>query len=207
MVVVDEAERDVGTREREADHIVADLARLGRIRLEKFLARGRVEKKLLHAHSRSDLTARVLDLGRLAAEYVDTCAEVVRCLPREEREARDGCNRRQRLAAKAEGRNRLQVRNSGDLACRMAQDCRLCVRARHTAPVVRDANKADAAAHNFDFDGGCTRIHRVLDEFLDDGGGTLHDLARRNLVDGRVVQYTNRGHASPASFRACSCKR
>ena len=83
-VIVDEAERNVGARERETDHVVADLSRLGRVRLEKFLARGRVKEKILDAHTRPDLTARVLDHGRTAAADVNARAEIIRRLPRQE---------------------------------------------------------------------------------------------------------------------------
>ena len=89
----------------------------------------------------------------------------------------------------------------------MAQDRRLCILARHAAPIVRHADEADTAAHDFDLNRCRARVHRVFDKLLDDGGGTLHDLARRNLVDGAVVQYMNLRHACPASFRACSCRR
>ena len=89
----------------------------------------------------------------------------------------------------------------------MAQDRRLCILARHAMPVVRHTDEADPAAHDFDLNRGRPRIHRVLDKLLHDGGGTLHDLARCNLVDGAVVQYMNLRHACPASFRACSCRR
>ena len=89
----------------------------------------------------------------------------------------------------------------------MAQDCRLCIGARHTAPVVRHADETDAAAHNLNLNRRCARVHRVLDQLLHDGGGALDDLPRRNLVDGSIIQYVNLRHASPASFRACSCRR
>ena len=86
-VVVDEAECDIGTRKCEANHIVADPPRLGRIRLEEFLARRRIEKKILNAHGRPDLTARLLNCGRLSAEDIHTRTEIVRCFSREERKA------------------------------------------------------------------------------------------------------------------------
>ena len=89
----------------------------------------------------------------------------------------------------------------------MAQDRGLGIGAFHAAPVVRDADKARAAAHDLYLYGGRARVDGVLHEFFHHGGGTLDDLARRDLVDGRIVENMNPRHLSPASFRACSCRR
>jgi len=50
-------------------------------------------------------------------------------------------------------------------------------------------------------------IDRALDDLLTDADQWLDDLARRDLIDSCIVQHMNPRHASPASFRACSCKR
>ena len=206
-VVVDEAESNIRAREGEANDKIADPACLSCVCLEKFLARGRVEEEVLHTYSGSDLAAGILDLGCLAAENVHTRTEIVRRLPREEGKARDGCDRRQGLTAKAERCDRLQIGNRGDLACRMAQDRRLGIRARHAVTIVGHTDEARASAHNLHLDGRRTCVDRILNELLDYGGGTLDDLARRDLIDSCIVQHMNPRHASPASFRACSCRR
>ncbi len=76
---------------------------------------------------------------------------------------------------------------------------------RHALAVIRHAQKARAARHDFDFDFLRARVDGVFDEFLDDRGWPLDDFASRNLVDGAVIKHMNRTHERPASCFACSC--
>ena len=207
LVVVDEVELDVGTRERELDDEIVDARALRVIRLEEFLARRRIEEEVLYLDRRADIAARLDEVRLLAARDGYARAEVVTLAARQEREARDGRDRRQGLAAEAQRADGIEVTDFADLARRMAQDREVRILRAHAPAIVRHAHEARAARHDLDLDAGRARIHRILDELLDDRRRPLHDFASRNLVDGIVVKYMDHRHALPASLLACSCRR
>ena len=197
-------ELDVGARERKLDDEVIDARALCVIRLEELLARRRVEEEVFHLDRRADVAARLDEVRLLAARDGHARAEIVALAARQQREARDGGDRRQCLAAEAQRADRVEVADLTDLARRMAQDGEVRILGAHAPAVVRHAHEARAARHDLHLDAGRPRIHCVLDELLDDGRRPLYDLARRDLVDGIVVEYMD-GHALPASLFACSC--
>ena len=112
-------------------------------------------------------------------------------------ERRDGTDRRQGLAAKTERRDlgkiaRWQFRR------RMALDREGEIVPGHPAAIVDDADEPAAAQFDRDIDAGRTRVERIFDEFLHDGGRPLDDLARRDAVDENRIETTDRhGWISP----------
>ena len=56
------------------------------------------------------------------------------------------------------------------------------VRRAHATAIIAHTNQLLSAKVDGDGDACGTGIERVLDEFLHDGGGALHDLAGRDLV-------------------------
>ena len=192
-------------RQRELRDEVADVRGLRVIRLEEFLARGRIEKEVFDLDRRAEARAGRVDVGCLAARDGDFRAEVGALRPRLHGKARNGSNRRQRFAAEAERADGLEVACLPDLARRVPEDGEARVLFRHAFAVVRDAQEARAARHDFDFDlrGAC--VYRVFDELLDDGGRAFDDFAGRNLVDRAVVEHVDTAHERPASCFACSC--
>ncbi|MNJ67145.1 hypothetical protein D3C77_632880 [compost metagenome] len=56
----------------------------------------------------------------------------------------------------------------------------------NAAAVVRDGDPADAAAFQAYFDGAAARVDRVLEDFLEDGGGALDHFAGGDLADEQV---------------------
>ena len=99
---------------------------------------------------------------------------------------RHGCNRRQGLSAKAQGRHLQQVLEGGDLAGRMAFECEGRVPGGDPAAVVGDRDEIAAAVLQFDLDAAGARVEGVLDKFLDHGRRPLHHLAGSDLGDQRV---------------------
>lgn len=62
-----------------------------------------------------------------------------------------------------------------------------------TMAVVENANQRCATSFDIDIDMVRTGIQAVFQQFFDDGGGTLDDLARSDLVDERARQLSD-GH-------------
>src|SRR5690606_32456114 len=109
-------------------------------------------------------------------------------------------DRRERLAAEPETRDREEVLLPRQLARRVAVEREERVLPPHPAPVVRDPDLGLPAVLDRDVDPCGGRVQRVLDQLLDDRGRTLHALARRDLVRERVREnvYTTRHRLSSA---------
>mgnify|MGYP005734717385 CR=1 FL=1 len=60
--------------------------------------------------------------------------------------------------------------------------------------VIRDADQLRPALEDVDIDAGGEGIDAVFQQLLHDVGGSLNDLARRDLVDNALVQLLNSGH-------------
>ncbi len=93
------------------------------------------------------------------------------------RDRRDGG---QRLAPEAERPHAQQVVQIAQFARRVALEGEGDLVRADAAAVVRDANALQPAAAHLDDDLPRPGIERVLDQFLDDRGGRLDHLARRD---------------------------
>ena len=95
---------------------------------------------------------------------------------------RHGGNRRQRLATKTKRANRSEIVRPPDLAGRVALDRHPRVFRLHPLAIVFHADLFLAAELDVDLQPPRAGVDGVLDELLDDGGGTLHDFAGGDLV-------------------------
>ncbi len=66
--------------------------------------------------------------------------------------------------------------------------------AHHAAAVVGDLDQLAAAAFDFEANVGGSGVERVLEQFLDHGGGTVDDLASGDLVGNLVGEYADAAH-------------
>ncbi len=64
----------------------------------------------------------------------------------------------------------------------------------HTAAVITHRNKAGPSAGEIHPNSGRPGVQAVLDEFLDEGGRSLNNLARRNLARNVIRQKANFSH-------------
>jgi hypothetical protein len=71
----------------------------------------------------------------------------------------------------------------------------------HPLAVVPDADLTLAAPGDADVDRARAGIQGILDQLLDDGGRPVDDLARRDAVDGLIVENANPAH------QGTSCRR
>ena len=95
--------------------------------------------------------------------------------------------RGQSLAAKAEGADIEKV-GAVDLGGRVARQSKRQVVRRHAAAIVCDPDQRLAAIGDHYLDPCRARVERVFDKLFGRRGGPLHDLARRDPVNGGIVQ-------------------
>ena len=115
-------------------------------------------------------------------------------------QARNRSNRRQRLAAKTQGRNIQQVFGILDLRGRVALEGQQGVVAHHAAAVVGDLDELLAAGLDLNLDARRTGIERVLQQLLHHRRRPLHHFAGGDLVRDVFGENVDAAHGSEASF-------
>ncbi len=185
-----------GRRECEPLHQSQDVAEFGRFAANEAAARGHVVEQVTHLDARALRVRGGPDGPALAA--LDDELRAARGIggARDHAHARDGAYRRQRLAAKPEGRDRLEVLEARDLAGRMAFERQRQFRLGETAAIVAHADQLESCAFDIDLDARGTRIERVLDQFLDHRRRPLDHLAGGDLIDERGRKNPDR-HPGP----------
>ena len=210
--VVLQREPDVRVRERQAAEGLVAMPPFGAFRAQEFPPRRRVEVEFLHRHRRARRDRRGRRRAHAAAVDFDPPRVRGARRARGEREARHRGDRRQRLAAKAQRRDRLEVVRGRELRRRVPLDREAQVLAADAVAVVGHADAPDAAALEVDVDLRRARVERVLEQFLQRRRRALDDLARGDLVDEVVGQRSNSRHemsrlAQSAGIAARSYRR
>ena len=111
-----------------------------------------------------------------------------------QQQARDGRDRRQRLAAEAERRDREQILDVAQLAGGVALEGEQGIVAQHAAAIVDDADQAPPAGFHFHAHFRRARVERVLKQFLDDGSGPLDHFAGGDFVGDLVGKNADAAH-------------
>ena len=151
MAAIDgQFEAHIGPTERVGVDGAADEGRFGRDRAEKLQARGHMLEEVAHRDGRP-LRAAARPLRDRPAT-IDLHLEALVAAERagEEREARDGGDAGERLAAEAERGDVLQIRERADFARRVRLDSEAHIVRRHADAVVRDADEVAPALANLD---------------------------------------------------------
>ena len=187
-----EREGHVGPAHREPAHHVADRLGLGAVGLEKLEPRRRRVEQVADFDARALAQRGGLGLRFLAAVDLDRPGVRLAGVPRRDRKPRHRTDRRQRLAAKAERADVVEV-VVRQLRGGVALDRERQIGARHAGAVVGDADEAAAAAVGHDLDARRAGIERVLDQFLHDARRPLDHLARGDAVDDAFGQLAD-GH-------------
>ncbi len=206
--IVDQLESELGVRERRRQTDVGDLQGLRLSRAQELPPSGDVVEELLDVEGRPSGAARVLH-ARLATA-VDADLRALDGVPRagEDAKLRDGCDRRERFAAEPHGLHAKQVLERADLARRVPPHRQDGVLPIHPDPIVLDEDPLLAALSDLDADGGSLGVQRVLEQLLDDARGSLDHFTRGDLVDERVVEESDPGHAGiatrPSVSRQCA---
>ncbi len=184
--VVGQAERHVGTRQRDAAHDFGAVAIFRLFAFQEFAARRGIEVQVLHVDGGAAGAGR----GRNRALVRADDFPGVRCVgrPCRDRHRRHRGDRGERLAAKTEGRHVLEVGERGDLRGRMARQRERQLLGGDAAAVVGDRNALDAAFFQADRDLRRARVERVFEQLLDDCRGPFDHLAGGDLRDQLVIQ-------------------
>ncbi len=109
-----------------------------------------------------------------------------------EGQPRNGGDRGERLAPKAERADAFELGERGDLAGRMAAQRERQFARRDAVAVVFDDDRADAAAHQLHADFARAGIERVVDQLAHHRSRALDDFAGGDLADQLVRQFADR---------------
>jgi hypothetical protein len=202
--IVLQGETDIGMRQRCTAERLLAMAVFGGLGAKEFAARRRVEVELVHGHRRTVGERRRQRRADLATVDFDAPGVLFPAQARRQRQARYGGNACQRLAAKAQRRDRLEVAGGGDLGCRVARQRQRQILTPDAISVVGDANQLDPAAGEIDVDLPRAGVEAVLEDLLQRRGRPVDDFAGGDLVDQLIGQRTDRWHqrASPVAQRA-----
>ena len=193
-IAVAQDHADIAARKRESQHRLDGVSLFGALALEELLSRGHVEEQIAHLDGGARRRAGLAEREHLPTLHLDARSRENTRLTGEQREARDGSDRRQRLAAKPMRADREEIFFAGQLAGRVARQTQARILAPHSAAIVAHANQPASALEQIDFDSARTRVKGVLNQFLHHGGGPLDHLARCNLVRERRREHMDSRH-------------
>ena len=149
--------------EPEPLDLTQDMAEFGGRRAHELAPRRHVIEQIAHLHARADRVGRGLQ-GALYAAIVRNLPRLLEFeVARDHAQARDGGNRGQRLAAKAETGDILEVLERRDLAGRVACECERKLIGAQAAAIVAHANQSEASALDVDVDVPRARVERVFE--------------------------------------------
>lgn len=190
--VVADPQLHLRARQRQRAQPLLDVAQLGALGAQEAPACRGVEEQVAHL----DAGARRVRVRRGVADPAAVDLQPPGVLAAGQAggdgETAHRGDRRQGLAAEAQGADRLEVVEAGDLAGRMPRHRQRQFIRRYTAAVVADADQADAALLQVDVDARGPGVERVLDQLLDHRGRAFDHFAGGDLVDQGVGQRADR---------------
>ena len=192
--VVLDREADRRVRERDAAEDLVAVAELRLLALQELAPRRGVEIEVLHRHRGAGDTRGRFDGERFAAFAAQRIAVLGILHAARKRQAGDCGDRGERLAAKAHGRDRLQVLEAADLAGGVARERERQLVARDAGAVVFHLDAAHAALVERHGDAGCPGVEAVLEQLLEHRGRPLDHFAGRDLRDEELRQHADGAH-------------
>ena len=185
---------DVRAQQGEVLDDGGDVPGLSGIGPQMLAPRRDVVEELVHSHTSTSWTGRGAQVRRFALfdANLGTGTLARAGMHLDPRHRSDAC---QGLTAKAEGANVVEILDRRDLARSVLPERQHRVVGGHAVAVVFDFYQAPPAGFDANVDAGSSCIESVLHQLLDDGCGTLHDLARRDAIDDRAVEHANGSHA------------
>ncbi|CAB3928665.1 hypothetical protein LMG26858_06298 [Achromobacter anxifer] len=187
-VMVEQAERDLRMRQRDAFHGVDAMAELGGLGTQELAAgRHRVEQ-LAHVHRGARRARGGADLHAAGVDLPGVFAIAGAGDDGDLGHGRDGG---QGLAAEPHGRHRFQFVQRADLAGGVARQRQRQFLGRNAAAVIGHGDTAYAAAFEAHLDGASAGVDGVFEDFLEHGRRPLDYLAGGDLADQQVGKGKN----------------
>jgi hypothetical protein len=174
---------------------------LGSFGAKKFAAGGGVEEEVTNGDGGAGRAGSIFDGENFASGNFEASAGGVVGRAGDEFEAGNGGDGGERLTAEAEGGDGEKIVGGADFGGGVAFEGEEGVIADHAATVVGDADEAAATGFDFDADVGGSGVEGVLEELLNDGGGTVDDLAGGDLVSDLVGENADATHAGFKDMR------
>ena len=188
FALVPDGKAHVGPRQRVTAHRLKTMRELGGVALEELAPRGCGEEQFLDLDGAARAACR---RAQFAAAGIEQEGAGLIGGAREQREFRDRGDGGERLAAKAHGRDRLQIAQAGDLARGVAPERQRQFASRDAAAVILHGDQAHATGDQAHGDLRRARIQRVVHEFAHDRGRALHHFAGRDLADQLIGQFVD----------------
>ena len=157
------------------------MASLGRLGLEELEPRGDGDEEAAHGDARTRWRAGGDHRPHAPLIHSHLRARRRAARPAGERHPRHRRDARQRLAAKPQCADALQIVYRGDLAGRVALERQRQLLRRDARAVIHHADQVQPAALQLDTHGASPSVQRVLHQLLDHRGWALHDLAGGDL--------------------------
>jgi len=145
-----------------------DVRELGLLGLEEFSPRRSVEEEIADGDGGSGGQTGILDAEDVASGDLDQGSGCFFRRAGFEGKAGDAGDRRQRLAAEAEGGDGKQVVGGAELAGGVTLEGEQGVVLDHAVAVVGDTDELAAPGLDLDADAGGPGVDRVFEQFLDD---------------------------------------
>ena len=177
----EDAEADLGISQRILfEHMVA-MAYLGVAAFEKFEAGWYRAKEIAHGERRALRRGRCAHRRDLSIAGADLRALCSLAMPAQQRDIRHSRDTGQRLPAKTERADMLQVVDLRHFTGSMTLQGQLQFIAGNAAAVVSHANELEPAIRQVNANLRSSGIDTILNEFFNNRGGPLNDLARGNF--------------------------
>ncbi len=196
-----EFEGDFGVGERLGEDHLLDVAFLGGDGAEELAAGRHVVEEVGDRDGGAGGAADGLGALDDAAVDGDLGSFLRVGLARLEIETGDGSDARERLAAKAESEDAVEILGHPDFAGGVGLEAEEGIFGVHAATIVDDADEGMSTALDGNLDAGSACVEAVLDKFLDDGGGALDDLAGGDAVADLLGEDPDDAHSLAGGMR------
>src|SRR5262245_3712857 len=181
-IVVRQRERQPRVGQSVMRHQVGDVITFGGLGFQKFAPRRDVEEEVADFEFGAARKGYVAHVEQPPAADLDLGPGHLALPLRAQTNLRDRGDRSQRLAAKAERHDRLEVLGGFDLAGRVALERQYRVVARHALAIVADADRPTPARFDRDLDTSRPGVNRIFDQLFDYGRGPLDHFPGGDLV-------------------------
>jgi hypothetical protein len=193
-LVTNAGEGDVGMGHSQDLDLLKNVRRLGLLSPQKLAAGGDVEEEVRNLNPRAGSLPGILNLVNPASGDLNEGSGEILAAARGETEPGNAGDARDRLTPESKSGDGGEVGTFPDLAGGVALQREQGIGAIHSGTVITHTDVTCPTALKLYGDAMGSRIDGVLDQLLDDGGGTLHHFACGNLACQDIGKYLDAAH-------------